>query len=44
VTYLTDDGKWLGGKTMVVEAHQRGVQLRLIQPWKPNQNGLRRVI
>ncbi|UJB17121.1 IS3 family transposase [Xanthomonas translucens pv. undulosa] len=34
----TDNGKELCGKTMVSWAHGRGVQLRLIQPGKPNQN------
>lgn len=34
----TDNGKEFCGKTMVTWAHQRGVQLRLIQPGKPNQN------
>ncbi|MBN5170880.1 IS3 family transposase [Stenotrophomonas maltophilia] len=34
----TDNGKEFCGKAMVVWAHQRGVQLRLIQPGKPNQN------
>ena len=31
-------GKEFCGKTMVTWAHERGVQLRLIQPGKPNQN------
>lgn len=34
----TDNGKEFCGKAMVVWAHARGVQLRLIQPGKPNQN------
>ncbi|MCW0400489.1 hypothetical protein NB688_003200 [Xanthomonas sacchari] len=34
----TDNGKEFCGKTMVTWAHARGVQLRLIQPGKPNQN------
>ena len=34
----TDNGKEFCGKTMVTWAHERGVQLRLIQPGKPNQN------
>lgn len=34
----TDNGKKLCGKTMVAWVHERGVQLRLIQPGKPNQN------
>ncbi|WLA10408.1 IS3 family transposase [Xanthomonas translucens] len=34
----TDNGKEFCGKTMVSWAHGRGVQLRLIQPGKPNQN------
>ena len=35
---LTDNGKEFCGKAMVIWAHQQGVQLRLIQPGKPNQN------
>ena len=31
-------GKEFCGKAMVAWAHERGVQLRLIQPGKPNQN------
>ncbi len=34
----TDNGKEFCGKAMVSWAHERGVQLRLIQPGKPNQN------
>ncbi len=34
----TDNGKEFCGKTMVTWAHERGVQLRLSQPGKPNQN------
>lgn len=34
----TDNGKEFCGKTMVIWAHERGVQLRLIEPGKPNQN------
>ena len=34
----TDNGKEFCGKAMVIWAHERGVQLRLIQPGKPNQN------
>jgi transposase InsO family protein len=34
----TDNGKAFCGKAMVTWAHKRGVQLRLIQPGKPNQN------
>ncbi|HHW2799868.1 TPA: IS3 family transposase [Pseudomonas aeruginosa] len=34
----TDNGKEFCGKAMVTWAHERGVQLRLIQPGKPNQN------
>ena len=34
----TDNGKEFCGKTMVTWAHERAVQLRLIQPGKPNQN------
>ncbi|MCW0379666.1 hypothetical protein NB697_002512 [Xanthomonas sacchari] len=33
----TDNGKEFCGKTMAW-AHERGAQLRLIQPGKPNQN------
>jgi putative transposase len=34
----TDNGKEFCGKAMVGWAHERGVQLRLIEPGKPNQN------
>jgi putative transposase len=34
----TDNGKEFCGKAMVAWAHERDVQLRLIQPGKPNQN------
>jgi len=34
----SDNGKELCGKAMVAWAHERGVQLRLIEPGKPNQN------
>ena len=34
----TDNGKEFCGKAMMIWAHQQGVQLRLIQPGKPNQN------
>jgi len=34
----TDNGKEFCDKAMVAWAHARGVQLRLIQPGKPNQN------
>ena len=34
----TDNGKEFCGKAMVAWAHDRGVQLRLIEPGKPNQN------
>lgn len=34
----TDNGKEFCGKAMVAWAYERGVQLRLIQPGKPNQN------
>lgn len=34
----TDNGKEFCGKAMVTWAHARGVQLRLIEPGKPNQN------
>lgn len=34
----TDNGKEFCGKAMLVWAHERGVQLRLIEPGKPNQN------
>ncbi len=34
----TDNGKEFCGRAMLSWAHQRGVQLRQIQPGKPNQN------
>jgi len=34
----TDGGKKFCGKAMVTWAHERGVELRLIEPGKPNQN------
>ncbi|MDI3260621.1 MAG: IS3 family transposase [Sinobacteraceae bacterium] len=34
----TDNGKEFCGKAMITWAHERGVQLRLIQPGKSNQN------
>ncbi len=34
----TDNGKEFCGKAMVTWAHERGVQLRLIEPGTPNQN------
>jgi putative transposase len=34
----TDNGKEFCGKAMVAWAHERDVQLRLIEPGKPNQN------
>jgi putative transposase len=34
----TDNGKEFCGKAMVTWAHERGLQLRLIDPGKPNQN------
>ena len=34
----SDNGKEFCGKAMVAWAHARGVQLRLIEPGKPNQN------
>ena len=34
----TDNGKEFCGKAMVAWAHERGVELRLIEPGKPNQN------
>ena len=37
-TIRTDNGKEFCGKAMVAWAHERGVQLRLIEPGKPNQN------
>ena len=37
-TIRTDNGKEFCGKAMVAWAHARGVQLRLIEPGKPNQN------
>jgi len=35
----SDNGKEFCGKAMVTWAHERGVQLGLIEPGKPNQNG-----
>lgn len=37
-TIRTDNGKEFCGKAMVTWAHERGVELRLIEPGKPNQN------
>jgi RHS repeat-associated protein len=34
----SDNGKEFCGKAMIAWAHERGVQLRLIEPGKPNQN------
>lgn len=34
----TDNGKEFCGKAMVAWVHEQGVQLRLIEPGKPNQN------
>ena len=34
----SDNDKEFCGKAMVVWSHERGVQLRLIEPGKPNQN------
>lgn len=34
----SDNGKEFCGKAMVTWAHERGLQLRLIEPGKPNQN------
>lgn len=34
----TDNGKEFCGRVMVTWAHQRGIDLRLIEPGKPNQN------
>ena len=34
----TDNGKEFCGKAMLAWAHERGLQLRLIEPGKPNQN------
>ena len=34
----SDNGKEFCGKAMVIWTHERGVQLRLIEPSKPNQN------
>lgn len=34
----TENGKEFRGRVMVAWAHQRGVDLRLIEPGKPNQN------
>jgi hypothetical protein len=39
----TDNGKEFCGKAMVTWAHERGVDLRLIEPGKPNQR-LRRIL
>ena len=36
--FRTEDGKEFCGKVMVTWAYERRVQLRLIQPGKPNQN------
>jgi len=37
-TIRSDNGKELCGKAMVVWTHERAVQLRLIEPGKPNRN------
>ena len=37
-TICTDNGMEFCGKAMVAWAHERGAQLRLIEPGKPNQN------
>jgi transposase InsO family protein len=37
-TIRTDNGKEFCGKAMITWAHERGLQLRLIEPGKPNQN------
>ena len=37
-TIRTDNGKEFCGKAMITWGYQRGVQLRLIEPGKPNQN------
>lgn len=34
----TDNGQEFCGKAMITWAHERGVELRLIEPGKPNQN------
>ena len=34
----SDNGKEFCGKAMITWAHERGMQLRLIEPGKPNQN------
>lgn len=34
----SDNGKEFCGNAMVTWAHERGVQLRLMEPGKPNQN------
>lgn len=38
IVIRTDNGKEFCGKAMLNWAYERGVQLRLIQPGKPNQN------
>jgi len=34
----TDNGREFWGKMVVTWGHERGVQLRMIQPGRPNQN------
>jgi putative transposase len=34
----TDNGPEFTGKAMMVWAHRQGIELRLIEPGKPNQN------
>ena len=40
----TDNGKEFCGRAMLTWAHTQGLTLRLIEPGKPNQNGLHRVL
>jgi hypothetical protein len=40
----TDNGKEFCGRAMVTWAHKRGVQLRLIEPGKPQPERLRRIL
>ena len=36
--FRTDNGPEFTGKAMMVWAHRQGIELRLIEPGKPNQN------
>ena len=40
----TDNGPEFCGRAMLTWAHERGLTLRLIEPGKPNQNGVHRVL